>query len=330
MSNVVAIFDPSSGSANLGDQIIVESCVKEISRIAPETFFFMVSLHQPLTKKIRARIAQSDLAVVAGSNMLNTRFNHQASLTRWRFGLRDSLDVNDVILMGVGWNRATDWINPVGSYILRRGLSPRSLHSVRDQLTLEKASRIGIGSVLNTSCPTLWQIGRQGDSPVEPKPIGKTAVATLTFNERAPQQDKYMLEFLAKRFGKVYFWPQGIGDLEYFQSLNPLGIFEALPGTLEAYDALLEERGEIVYVGTRLHGGIRALQKRRLALIVSVDHRAPGIAQSAGISTLSRSDIERLPELMEQLTYPDVTLPEEGVLQWQEGIRHRLSQRMGV
>lgn len=330
MSNVVTIFDPSPGSANLGDQIIVESCVREISRIAPETFFFMVSLHQPITKKIRARIAQSDLTVVAGSNMLNTRFNHQPSLTRWRFSLRDSLDINEIILMGVGWNRATDWINPVGSYILRRGLSARSLHSVRDQLTLEKASRIGIGNVLNTSCPTLWRIGRQADSPVVPKSIGKAAVAALTFNERAPQQDRYMLEFLAKRFVKVFFWPQGIGDLKYFQSLNPTGDFEVLPGTLAAYDALLEESGEIVYVGTRLHGGVRALQKRRLALVISVDHRAPGIARSAGISTLSRNDIESLPKAMEQLKYPEITLPEESIWQWQEGIRHRLSKRMGI
>lgn len=326
MVNVVTIFDPSSGSGNLGDQIILESCVKEILRVAPESFFFRVSLHQPLTKKIRARIAQSDLVVVAGSNMLNTRFNHQLSLTRWRLSLRDSFDINEAILMGAGWNRATDWINPIGSYILRRGLSSEGPHSVRDHLTLEKAGRIGLGNVLNTSCPTLWHVGREEHSFVLPKSIGKSAVTTLTFNEKAPQKDKYMLNFLADRFRKVYFWPQGIGDLEYFQSLDLLGDFEALPGTLEAYDALLQEHSEIVYVGTRLHGGIRALQKRRLALIVSVDHRAPGVAQSAGIAILERSDIERLPEMIELLTYPNVKVPKEEILQWQEDIRSRLSK----
>ena len=44
--------------------------------------------------------------------------------------------------------------------------------------------------------------------------------------------------------------------------------------TLEAFDNLLESEIDLDYIGTRLHAGIRAIQKKRRSIIIGVDNRA--------------------------------------------------------
>lgn len=325
MGNTIAIFDPSSGSVNLGDKVIYEACTTELLRLAPDSFVFPVSLHQPLTRKIRNRIAQADLAVVAGSNMLNTRLGFGMTLTRWRFSLRDALVLKNVVLMGAGWNRKTDWVNPIGSRILRLGLSSTTTHSVRDKMTLKKAARIGLQKVSNTSCPTLWAIG-EGRGHVRSKPkLWTRAVTTLTFNGASEGSDALMLKTLTERFKEVFFWPQGMGDLAYFRALNPPESIRILPGTINSYDRLLTDAEDLIYVGTRLHGGIRALQAGRAALIIEIDHRAGGVGRSSGIFTLPRNRMEELAEVLIKLEYPNLTLPTEDIAKWRDDVRRLLS-----
>ena len=58
------------------------------------------------------------------------------------------------------------------------------------------------------------------------------------------------------------FWPQGFNDLSYLESLavdkNRISI---LSSNIDSFNSLID-MGNIDYIGTRLHGGIRALQKK--------------------------------------------------------------------
>lgn len=319
MQRLITVFDPSAGSTNLGDKVIVNSCMRELSKLTERPFFFCPSLHQPLTKKVRRTIASSDLVVVAGSNMLNTRLGIGPHLTRWRFSLIDALAFKNVVLMGSGWNRMTDWVNPLGSFILRTGLSSDIPHAVRDDLTREKALKIGLKTVLNTSCPSLWQF-EGGITPATCEGVSSAVVITLTANESDRERDEQMLKILSEKFEQVYFWPQGSKDNAYLDSLGYGGEVVRLDASLEAYDRLLEAE-PVSYVGTRLHGGIRALQKGRKALIISVDHRAKGVAASSGIVVLERAEMDSLPYKLDALDYPEIILPNDAIEQWRDAVR---------
>jgi polysaccharide pyruvyl transferase WcaK-like protein len=54
------------------------------------------------------------------------------------------------------------------------------------------------------------------------------------------------------------------------------------------------ESKDIDYVGTRLHAGIRALQKGRRALIISVDNRATEIGRDTHLPIVERKNMSCL------------------------------------
>ena len=63
--------------------------------------------------------------------------------------------------------------------------------------------------------------------------------------------------------------------------------------TLSAFDEALSQN-DVDYVGTRLHGGIRALQHGRRTLIVSIDNRAREKQRDFNIPAIERDDIGQL------------------------------------
>ena len=86
--------------------------------------------------------------------------------------------------------------------------------------------------------------------------------------------------------------------------------------TLAAYDAALAA-GDVDFVGNRLHGGIRALQHTRRALILSVDNRATEIARDTGLPVMSLT--EGMEALRARIRQPDpieITLPHDAIADW--------------
>ena len=53
------------------------------------------------------------------------------------------------------------------------------------------------------------------------------------------------------------------------------------------------------FVGTRLHGGIRALQKGHRTLIIGIDNRAIEINRDTGLPVLNSEEMNRLPDIIE-------------------------------
>jgi polysaccharide pyruvyl transferase WcaK-like protein len=58
------------------------------------------------------------------------------------------------------------------------------------------------------------------------------------------------------------------------------------------------QAGNVDYVGTRLHGGVFALQNSCRSIIISIDHRAEGFHQTNNLPILKRSEISQKLEKM--------------------------------
>ena len=56
---------------------------------------------------------------------------------------------------------------------------------------------------------------------------------------------------------------------------------------LSDYDNFLKKH-EVDFIGTRLHGGIRALQHKRRSIIIGIDNRATELVNQENISNLSK------------------------------------------
>lgn len=318
----IFVFEPRVGSTNVGDAIIVEACVQEIMRLFPDAHLDSVSLHQPVARKQRRRMGEADLVVVAGSNMLNTRLASPVRLSRWQISLIDTLSVSDTVLMGVGWNKRSDQVNPLGAWILRRAVSSTTPHAVRDELTAHKLRDAGVSNAMVTSCPSLWGLSRGSEGvPIEK---GEDVVTTLNQNSVEPEWDRDLLRMLKKEYRRVFFWPQGHLDAGYLDHLGSEGV-EILPATLEAYDGLLECARSLDYVGLRVHGGVRALQKNRRAVVVSVDDRAFGLARSSGIPVVERGNLGETSEAIESSWHTQLHLPSGAISEW----RARLQEAVG-
>src|SRR5690606_28898415 len=101
-------------------------------------------------------------------------------------------------------------------------------------------------NVVNTSCPTLWDLNPQRCKEI---PVSKAneVVTTLTFYHKNSQHDKTMLRILSENYDKVHLWIQGINDFHYYNEIQEnFQNIEFVPPTIEAYNALLE-KGNIDY-----------------------------------------------------------------------------------
>jgi polysaccharide pyruvyl transferase WcaK-like protein len=124
-------------------------------------------------------------------------------------------------------------------------------------------------------------------------------VFTLTDYAQNPGMDKWLVEFLIREYQQVTFFPQGTGDTQYLESLGIDGAdnIKHLKPSLDDYNHLLETEA-IDYVGVRLHGGIRALQYGRRAIVIAVDNRAECISRDTGLPIVPR---EQIPSKLEQM-----------------------------
>ncbi len=141
-----------------------------------------------------------------------------------------------------------------------------------------------------------------------------------------PEQDRRVFEILKRHYETVFFWPQQSRDLPYLHEIGARG-FAAIPPDTAAYDQLLEEE-DVDFVGARLHGGIRALQYGRRALIIPVDNRAAELSVSTALPTASRNE----PGVIEHwITHPRPTaliLPTEAIDMWKRQFAHAAVPRV--
>lgn len=308
----VALFDPSIATRNAGDEIIAEAVQREVSALFPTAFVARLPTHEGLGVRSWRMAHQARARIVAGSNILGPRmlFDRQ-----WRIRPWDLAAVRGLRLMAVGWRGDDEAQNGVSDAFLRRLLARDGLHSVRDGQTLRCLAARGIHNVVNTGCVTMWRLDVSALRALPCHRAGRV-VTTVNVGRRHPG-DEAVLEALLGRYAEVWLWPQGIDDLPWARELTVRYPRLTLVGpTLGAYDALLSG-GDIDFVGNRLHGGIRALQHGRRALILGIDNRAREIARDTGLPII---DLDEGPEAVSAaLDAPrriSITLPRAEIARW--------------
>lgn len=275
---------------NLGDIIIKEAIIDNLNlSLQPQIEWVPIDGYSD-----RQKYSNKDAMILAGANILAN--NPLLNTSVWKPGLRNFAIGNYLILFGVGWwqyQASPDFITKFFyKYWLRKD---HIIHSVRDSYTEEMLRKCGIGNVVNTGCPSMWKLPEQLKfESVKPESV----VFTITDYYKNPKYDRELIQIILQEYNCVYFFPQGIGDIAYIKTILDeitLEKIEILERSLTAFDDLLKST-VIDYVGTRLHGGIRALQNSRRAFIIAVDNRALEISKDTQLPVTHRNNLSTLSE----------------------------------
>jgi polysaccharide pyruvyl transferase WcaK-like protein len=310
----ILLLDPSIATFNVGDKIISQSVRAHLKPLIDFSFVIEASTHLPVTMYLKNIFYSYDFdyRFVCGSNLIRGKMNRLVKL--WDINLRSASIVSPLILIGVGWWKKGDLPNQYSKLLYSRLLDKKIFHSVRDNFTLSQFQSMGFRNIINTSCPTMWNLTKEHCKDI-PKTKTKDVVTTLTDYDKNPVADQQMLNILSKKYRKVFLWLQGVNDFNYANLLNLPTNLELVNPNLEDYDALLESQ-DIEYVGTRLHAGIRALQKKKRTIILAVDHRALEKKKDFNLTVLDRNDIHLLEGMIDDSFKTDIRLPLENIQAW--------------
>jgi polysaccharide pyruvyl transferase WcaK-like protein len=309
----VTIFDTSVSSSNLGDFIIMEAVKDQLESLFPSAMMLHTYTHDKISKPSYHIINKADYKFVGGTNLLSSRMN---SYNQWKINLYDSLFLDKIILLGVGWWQYQQVPNLYTKLILKSILHKEITHSVRDTYTEKMLHSIGIKNVINTSCPTMWKLTQEHCRKI-PKAKADSVILTLTDYNRAPKTDIRFIEILLYEYDQVYFWPQGINDVDYIQELEMEKEVIIIPPTLKAFNELLKSTDNTIdYIGTRLHAGIKALQNKRRAIIVGIDNRAIEKAKDFNIQICKREKLNELEELIYSDFETNLNIPLDNIQTW--------------
>ena len=313
-----AVLDTEVADLNVGNKIIMDSIMDEIDGLC-DGFLCRLQFAEAYGKRSRDIMKASEVVFFGGTNSLSSNIR---KYKQFGFTGRDVLHgIDNVLLFGVGWwqyQTAPTWYS---SLFYKKILSSKYIHSVRDEYTLEKLKSIGIHNVVNTGCPTTWGLTKEHCSKI-PEAKAHRIVFTLTDYNQSPRDDALMIDLLTQMYEEVYFWPQGFGDLDYFNSLAlSTKRINVLKSGVKSLDNILSQGG-VDYVGTRLHAGIRALQHAIRTLIIGVDNRAAEMSKDIGLPVLSRSGISDLQSYMNNDWVIDVKIKTDEIERWREQFKN--------
>ncbi len=312
----ITIYNTAIGSLNTGDQIIQESALLELEKVFPDFYFHHFPTHLTLGKKDLKSAWANDKGFILGTNLLRNKVRFRGRKNQWAINFYDCLFMKPAILMGVGWNKYSGRINYMSKLFYQKALSDEYSHSVRDNYTKHKLSECGVENVINTGCPSLWNLSKKHIEQL-PTRKGRNVVFTLTDNTRSNEEDNQLIDILLYHYEDVFFWPQGSKDLEYFQDLANLkkSKIKILNSHLKSLDTVLT-LSDIEYIGTRLHAGIRAIQKRKRSLIISIDNRATEMHIDFNLPIIGRNELDSLPSKIEFERITLLNIPFESINKW--------------
>lgn len=308
----LAVFEPRISSENIGDNIIQEHCTSILKDIFGGSMFISMPTRSKLTKPNYRHIKSSNYSFVCGTNLLASNMRKRK---QWNINLRDTFYVNNAVLFGVGWWQYQQLPDMYTRLLLTRVLSDSLLHSVRDSYTEKQLRAAGMNNVINTACPTMWGLTPEFCKTI-PQTKAKNVVTTLTNYNKNPNSDQAFLNTLLNNYEKVYVWLQAIEDYSYTKSIIKHPRLHFVGPTLSEYDVLLNHN-DIEYVGTRLHGGIRALNKGKRSIILAVDNRATEIAKDTNLVVLQRNDAPvTIESIINSKFETKIKLPVENIKKW--------------
>lgn len=314
----IVIFDTALDSKNLGDGIIMDYCEKQLSDIIPVREATHIHTHIEPDVNELSSLDTAELKILCGTNLLSG-FMRSYGLWKIPHSLRGYYNI---VSMGIGFDSEDPKFDLYSKLLFKSIFSRNRFLSVRDSFTENKLHRMGIKNAINTSCPTMWKLTPEHCRQV-PRKKSSIVVCTLTDYNKDVNSDTEILNVLFNEYEKVFYWPQGDGDLEYIKEIGCLDKVCLIERSLEAYDQLLRNNC-IDYVGTRLHAGIRALNYQRRTIIVSIDNRARSIARDSNLPIIERESIsDKLVNWINSEYITDIKIPLENIKKWKEQFEDR-------
>lgn len=311
MMKKICIFDTSVSSTNIGDQIIMESLYDEMKGIFENNYCIRIATHQPIChfyqdfkrNPLIRHLYNCDYKFIGGSNVVLK--NMFLPLTQWNINVFNCNGYRNSILLGCGLYPNSKHLNLYTKVFYKKVLSKKYIHSVRDENTKVFIEKLGFKAI-NTGCPTLWSIDKQLCESI-PTEKSNSVVFTLTDYDKNSTLDKELIQIIRQNYENIYFFPQGIEDLEYLKELTNISGMNILSPNLQSYKKLLES-GKIDYVGTRLHAGIYAIRHGVRSLIISIDNRARDMKNSYNLNCLDRENITQLDEIINSRIVTNITI----------------------
>lgn len=313
--NNISVLDTSICTQNIGDEIIMEAVYDELYDIFKDEMFFKIPTHEIIGKSSLSLIRNSQFGIVGGSNILSSSMN---KYKQWRIYLTQSFFINNkIILLGVGWRNYQNKPNFFTKKILKTLLNQNFLHSVRDYYTESQLKKVGLSNVINTGCPTIWKLTDKHCSQIKENK-SNLVVFTLTDYSKAFIEDKFFIELLLNSYENVFYWTQSSKDLVYLHELDIERINEIsiIPPSLRAFNQFLETH-DCDYVGTRLHGGIKALQRKKRTIIIGIDNRAIEKKKDFNLKVIERMNMKsELENMIKSDFKTEIKLPIENINIW--------------
>jgi hypothetical protein len=323
---MLCLIDPSiqdhSGrlSDNLGDVVIYRAIARAFEHFFPGEEIRRISSHEPLEPAHYDTMRAARIVFLGGSNLLSSDV---LTYNQWNF-TQDPADYDaprfgNAVLFGIGWWQYQDPATSFTADFYRRILSSGHIHSVRDGYTEMRLREAGIENVANTGCPSMW--GLEGFTADRSTRWTEDCVFMLTDYYKNPADDEALLKMALKHFrGTIFFFPQGLGDVEYLKGLPSFAgnsrRIEILNHSLEALEGILSTR-PVTYFGTRLHGGITALNHRVPSLILGVDNRASEKARNFNLPVIPRTDRRAIEKwLRGSLQFPPIRVNQQEIARW--------------
>ena len=306
----ITLLDTSVSSTNVGDEIIMEAVRNQLRPVLANDYVNRVASHETMSAKSRRMIAKSDCVIAGGSNLLSS---HAGFRSVWKLSPLDAGLGPKFVMMGVGWYHDQGAPDPYAAWLFRSMFSRDRLHSVRDGYSKKKLEGLGFTNVLNTGCPTLWELP---DDINERTPAAKArnVVTTLNTYMKDRDADTALLTLLQAKYEQVFAWVQTYADQDYLKSLFPS--IKLIAPNLPAYDAVLTGDLDLDYVGNRLHAGIRALQKGRRTIIIEIDNRAREMGRDFNLPTVARDDFDSLQSMIDTARPMRIALPAAEIARW--------------
>lgn len=310
----LTLFDTSIGTANQGDGIIMYFCQLQLKDILRDNYFtYKVPTHLEIGKKTYECNKVSDYSIVCGTNILKTSIITNQG---WRLRPWDVFNLRGLCLMGAGWSSYKEFsFVPYTRWAYHHILAKNMLHSVRDSYTERRMRAIGFDNVINTACPTMWRLTPDFCRTI-PTRKHRNVITSLTDYEQNPELDKLMLVKLHANYEKVYFWIQQDRDLEYLKSLDVGFPIDVIGSDVKQYCEFLREADDCDYIGSRLHGGICALNYGIRTLVVGVDNRAAEIHKDTKLPFIKREDISMVDNWINSEQCIELELPWENISKW--------------
>jgi Polysaccharide pyruvyl transferase len=321
----IVLFDPSYGTSNMGDTIIGEAVMKHMDFLFSQNFLVRYSTHSPLMhlhqllKKnfISKNCAPSNLKFLGGSNIF--KHNLLKYTLDWNINILTKGLYRNSVSIGAGIEGSSSTINRYTRYIYKSILSKNYIHSTRDEVTKEFLESLGFKAI-NTGCPTLWDLTDTFCKTI-PSKKADNVVFTLTDYSKDVASDQALIKELNASYKVVYFWVQGTGDLEYLKTLKDTYAIKIIHPHLSSYQSALE-KGNIDYIGTRLHAGIYAMNKKVRSIILVVDNRTQDMKASFNLHAVPRNDIAQLHALIHSNFSTKIRVDQDKIRTWKNQFKN--------